>query len=50
MSDSETVAATPPAVGTPAPDFQLESIAGESLSLSSFRDQRVFLWLSRGIF
>lgn len=45
-----TAAAAVPAVGDPAPDFQLDSIDGRRVSLADFRGRRVILWLSRGIY
>ena len=41
--DSETVP-----VGSPAPDFTLESISGGQVSLSSFRGKPVVLVFLRG--
>lgn len=50
MSEIASAAPAPPGVGDEAPDFQLESVEGRMVALSDFRDQRVLLWLSRGIF
>jgi peroxiredoxin Q/BCP len=38
------MAETLPAAGTPAPDFTLNASAGEALSLSSYKGQKVVLF------
>ena len=40
MSTATAPSASPPAVGTPAPDFTLASTSGEKVSLSSFRGRQ----------
>lgn len=52
MSESYSEATAPArlAVGDPAPDFQLESMAGRMVALADYRGRRVLLWLSRGIY
>jgi peroxiredoxin len=40
-----------PAVGEPAPDFELAQPAGPGIALADFRGRRrVVLWFSKGLF